>query len=314
MEGLMNVIFADEDIWKRVGDNFIISQLLNGIPMEADRQIRLKTYGYAIMLYMIPFYSLKAGNTALLQNGMYMHLTAPSLTEILEAWPETVSELAKVTDNANINYLTGTYLDKQPNALLNMTQESYNAFGRLVQRRMMFGGSTKFDHSPDMQMFKSTFNHQLKDGYPLTLGQSFSTSLLPMMAKMSVGHLQKVEDLVAHLHWVPCSDRSLVDLEEKYKAAFIHYILAPGIVHHLLLPVSRLMQAEHKITASKPLARALMFLITTTGTLQLPRSETTKIHMVFFAKVEEDERVLIQATLLGLIAHCSFRSIAPWSN
>ncbi|KAJ7701785.1 hypothetical protein B0H17DRAFT_1128022 [Mycena rosella] len=246
MEGLMNVIFADEDIWKRVR-GFIISQLPHGIPMEADRQIWLKTYGYVIMLYMIVRLQLpiqllvffatailqpKDRDTALLQNGMYMHLTASSLTKILEAWPETVSELAK------------------PNTLLNMTQESYNAFGRLVQRRVMFGEDTKFDHSPDMQMFKSTFNHQLKDGYPLTLGKSFGTSLLPMMAKMSAGRLQKVEDLVACLHWIPCSDRSLVDLEEKYKAAFIDYISAPGIVRYPLLPVARLMWAEHEITAS----------------------------------------------------------------
>ncbi|KAJ7654845.1 hypothetical protein B0H17DRAFT_1146640 [Mycena rosella] len=233
MEGLMNVIFADEDIWKRVGDDFIIF------------------------------------------NSQMEFLW--SLTEILEAWPETVSKLAKVTDNANVDYLTGIYLDKQPNALLNMTQESYNAFGSLVQRH----ANVQVHLQPSAQRWISIDpGTELRYIFAAHDGQDVC------------GRLQKVEDLVARLHWVPCSDQSLVDLEEKYKAAFIRYISAPGIVRHPLLPVARLTQAEREITASNPLARALMFLITTTGTLQLPRSETTKIHMVFFAKVEEDERVL----------------------
>ncbi|KAJ7657955.1 hypothetical protein B0H17DRAFT_1145753 [Mycena rosella] len=235
----------------------------------------------------------KGGDTALLQNGMYMRLTAPSLTEILEAWPETVPSWPRSPTMLTLIILLVHILISSPaQRLAQYDSRVLQCFRTLGSTGVMFGGDTEFDHSPDMQMFKSTFNHQLKDGYPLTLGQSFGTSLLPMMAKMSAGRLQKVEDLVARLHWVPCSDRSLVDLEEKYKAAFIRYISAPGIVRHPLLPVARLTRAEREITASNPLARALMFLITTTGTLQLPRSETTKIHMVFFAKVEEDERVL----------------------
>jgi hypothetical protein len=61
------------------------------------------------------------------------------------------------------------------------------------------------------------------------------------------------------------------DTEEKYKVAMLRYLRGKGIVHHRLLPEEALTDTEKSIDADDPCARALMFLLTVTGSLRLPK-------------------------------------------
>ncbi|KAJ7178445.1 hypothetical protein C8R43DRAFT_942129 [Mycena crocata] len=297
LDALMVLVFADQAIWKDIGDQKVIQTEPRGVVVSPQRLADIRTYGYACMLYLIHCRALPeqlsivfAGSAlqlpkiTLFDDDDYLRLAAPAQMDILDAWPTSPSGFANATHQ--LAFLTGTYLERQPPALLSLTQETFDSYTLNIKRRVLYGTDVPFESSPEFQAFASTFNYVLKKSEPqVTLAQSFGRSLKPLMIKLSASRLQSVEDLLSRIRWLSTNKDDLIELEIKYKEAFTRYISAPGIVCHPLLPMEKLMPSEREADPTNPLVRALMFLMSATGTQQLPPAKASMIEMTFHRRL-----------------------------
>ncbi|KAJ6488698.1 hypothetical protein C8R47DRAFT_492859 [Mycena vitilis] len=304
MEELMNTIFADENIWKKVaqnGQDLVIDVLPQGFPLEQDRRILLQTYGYACMLYMIYRCMLpKAlstlfacailspdGETELLKDKTFLRLIAPAQMEALDHWPSDSkqTEFGVERPSNGLYYLANTFFEKQPVYFSTVSSHTLAAYTNFLYRKVFIGTDTCLKDSPEISLFARTFNSRLNSHSPVTFAHTFGVSLRSMMTKMCAMRLQSVPDLLDRLTWVSTLKPELQELEGRYKAAFTRYISLPGIVEHPLLPAHRLTELERQLPRDHMLARALMYMMTATGTQQLPAARGT-INMVFHPHLE----------------------------
>ena len=98
---------------------------------------------------------------------------------------------------------------------------------------------------------------------------------------MSGRRLKSPDDLIARLQFKSAGVADLRQAEELYKAALIRYLRGKGIVRHALLPEASLTDSERAVAPDDPCARSLMFLLTVTGTVQLPKDEG-KVQVCWF--------------------------------
>lgn len=105
---------------------------------------------------------------------------------------------------------------------------------------------------------------------PNIFQQSFGGSLKSLVLKMASGRLQSPEDLIARLRWKSAGVQSLIHVEARYQHALIRYLKGKGIVRHPVFDMDSLTEEERGIAPDDSRARALMFLMTVTGTQQLP--------------------------------------------
>lgn len=87
---------------------------------------------------------------------------------------------------------------------------------------------------------------------------------------MASGRLKSPDDLIARFRWKSTGVSSLEHVEARYKHALIRYLRGKGIVRHPVFDMTSLTPEESAIAPDDPCARGLMFLMTVTGTLQLP--------------------------------------------
>ncbi|KAJ7869568.1 hypothetical protein B0H14DRAFT_3579194 [Mycena olivaceomarginata] len=280
MDELINLIFQDETIWKKIGEEHVPEIFPSSLPLDSDRRCRLQSYGYICMLYMLycrmlpqPLSALFAcavllpeGDVQLLGDHTFLRLVAPMQMSALHHWPAKAEDFSKAKAGDVLHFLTGMYFDKEPSFFSNLGKDALKVYSDLVFRKVLFGLETQFKDTREIKIFSKALNRQLH-------------------VDSSVTFAQTVQELLDCILWVSTNTPSLLEFETRYKTAFYRYIQLPGIVKHPLLPVERLTDAERDIPDDHKLARALMFLITATGTVQLPPRD--KIQMVFYEHLEE---------------------------
>ncbi|KAJ7129830.1 hypothetical protein C8R43DRAFT_957312 [Mycena crocata] len=287
MDALMTLVFSDQSVWKDVGEEKVIQTEAYGVPISDEQLCKIHAYGYACMLYMLHLRALPeqlsvffAASILLLpQSDLildvdYLRLAAPAQMDMLASWPTSVAGFAST--NSKLAYLTGTYFDRQPSSVLNLGPVAFESYGHNLRRRVMYGTEADFDSCAEFQAFAKTFNYVLQTEPEVTVAQSFGTSLKPILIKMSANRLQKVDDLLCRIRWLPSKEPDLVELEKKYIAAFNRYISGRGIVRHRLLPMEKLTLAEREANPTNPL---------------LPPGKTM-IEMAFYCSLRDGENAL----------------------
>ncbi|KAJ7685813.1 hypothetical protein B0H14DRAFT_2654536 [Mycena olivaceomarginata] len=262
---LMDTVFANSEVWRKIGDTHVVNVSPAGIVPD-ERCLRLlTTYSFACHLYvaiesvlptplslLLVFAVLSPGlEQNIIHNPAVICMFAPHQVEMLEQWP------AKRTDF--------------------LAKANKDSFMDLVNSH--FGLLVAFANSPEICAFANSFNGPFSPDSAETLGMSFGVSLKSPLIKMAAGHIQLPWDVLKRLDWQSTGDPELQAIEALYRTAFHRYLSGHGIVRHPLLPRESLTEAEREIPDDYPLARALMFLMYTTGSQLLPLSSQT-INMV----------------------------------
>ncbi|KAJ7787495.1 hypothetical protein B0H14DRAFT_3163152 [Mycena olivaceomarginata] len=263
LNGLMDAVFANSEVWKKIGDTHVVNVSPAGIVPDERRLRLLTTYGFACRLYvaiesvlppplslLLAFAVLSPGlEQDVIHNPAVIRMFAPHQVEMLEQWP------AKRAD----------FLWPKQTTLIHGPHN--------YARQILFGCQVAFANSPEIGAFANGFN-----------GPSFGASLKSLLIKMAAGRIQSPQDVLERLDWQSTGDPELQAIEALYRTAFHRYLSGHGIVRHPLLPRESLTEAEREIPDDYPLARALMFLMYTTGSQLLPLSSQT-IDMVFFREL-----------------------------
>ncbi|KAJ7754753.1 hypothetical protein B0H14DRAFT_2635380 [Mycena olivaceomarginata] len=268
LNGLMDTVFANSEVWKKIGDTHVVNVSPAGIMPDEQRLRLLTTYGFACRLYvaiesvlppplslLLAFAVLSPGlEQDVIHNPAVIRMFAPHQVEMLEQWPAKRADfLAKANEDSFMDLVNSHF------GLLVMRPVHYN-----YARQILFGCQVAFANSPEIGAFANGFN-----------GPSFGASLKSLLIKMAAGRIQSPQDVLEHLDWQSTGDPELQAIEALYRTAFHRYLSGHGIVRHPLLPRESLTEAEREIPDDYPLARALMFLMYTTGSQLLPLSSQT---------------------------------------
>ncbi|KAF7335035.1 hypothetical protein MVEN_02253700 [Mycena venus] len=302
MTELMNLIFADNTIWKQVDSGCVIDTTPPGIPADPSRICRLRTYGFVCMLYVVLEHSLpvpmsmpfayallqRNGDAALIEDMQLLRAAAPGEARLLREWPLSAEDFVEQKDNKTLQGLTPEFFNKMPEVLATSSAHTLEGYRVNAFRQVLFGSATPFSESEDIQAFLGEFNGRLSASSTVTLGETFGGSLRSLMPMMSARRLKSPEDLIDRLQWTPSGLPGMLPVEQRYKVAMVRYLRGKGIVHHRLFPTDNLTDAEKNVEPNDPCARALMFLLTVTGTLQLPK-DNKRIEVNFIEKYESKD-------------------------
>ncbi|KAJ7620044.1 hypothetical protein B0H17DRAFT_1219629 [Mycena rosella] len=269
---LMHYVFADTTVWKKIGNVYVIDLVPTSTEPDLEHMRRLKTYGYACMLHVVIHKSLPIslstlfayailqanGDIETLKDTRFLRAAAPAKFDLLQTWPTKPA-------------LTLQYFDKTPEMLAALSPEMLKGYTTDFHRWILYGSSTPFPLSNNIRAFETGFNAQLTEASPMTLAKSFGSSLKSIILKLAAARIESVADVIERLTWrssyIPCFS----NLEECYKLAMIRYLSGKGVVCHSLL--QDLTAEELSIAPDDPTACVLMFLMTVTGTQQLPQED-----------------------------------------
>ncbi|KAJ7215914.1 hypothetical protein GGX14DRAFT_391588 [Mycena pura] len=303
---LMNKVFSDENIWIRLSDGSAIATSPVGvIPDEALLQ-RLRAYGYACKFYIISQKCLpphmsglfayailcQDGDVEALEDDRLLRLMAPQATKLLDKWPTKPADFLEKKDDATLQTLTIQYFEKQPSTLASWTLPRLESNTAYLRRKLFFGHAHRFSQSTEIRAFAEGM-----DGRPVSqlvsldlmvvirhrLGASHKT----LLSKMSANRVTSAEEVLARIDWISSRKPELAEDERLYKQLFTRYLRGSGIVRHPRVPESSLTEAELSIPDDHPYIRALMFLMSATGTQQLPADEGT-IDMHFVDRYDDN--------------------------
>jgi hypothetical protein len=113
MNELMNAVFNNSQIWKNMGDSYVINVSPAGIMPDAGRLRLLRAHGYACRLYVVlqgalpppisvlfAFSLLTPGHdNDVISNSATIRMLAPHQVPLLRRWPDLRSDfLAKEKD------------------------------------------------------------------------------------------------------------------------------------------------------------------------------------------------------------------------
>ncbi|KAJ7336902.1 hypothetical protein DFH08DRAFT_1018061 [Mycena albidolilacea] len=262
LNGLMDTVFANSELWKKIGDTHVVNVSPAGVVPDERRLRLLTTYGFACRLYvaiesvlppplslLLVFAVLSPGlEQDVIHNPAVIRMFAPHQVEMLEQWPAKRTDfLAKANEDSFMDLVNSHF------GLLVMRPVHYN-----YARQILFGCQVAFANSPEICAFANGFN-----------GPSFGASLKSLLIKMAAGRIQSPRDVLERLDWQSTGDPEPQAIEALYRTAFHRYLSAHGIVRHPLLPHESLTEAEREIPDDYPLARALMFLIYQNSTAQM---------------------------------------------
>ncbi|KAJ7114568.1 hypothetical protein C8R43DRAFT_961339 [Mycena crocata] len=302
MTELMNLVFSDRTVWKKIGNVHVIDTLI-GITPDADRERQLKAYGFACMIYMIQEECIPApmstlftysilepdGDNKVLTDRDFLRAVAPTEFELLAKWPsdraDCLAKINNVEEAPTLRALTLEYFNKSPEMLAALSPEMFMAVTHSFYRQVLFSSPIPFASSADIQAFRVGFDSPLSSSLPLTLGQSFGASRKTLIPHMSSARIESPQQVLDRIQWLPTNDDAYAATEESYKTAFTRYLMGKGIVQHPLLPADALTEEETSVAADDPCARARMFLMTVTGSPQLPSS----IDVAFVKKFTGDQ-------------------------
>ncbi|KAJ7698200.1 hypothetical protein B0H14DRAFT_789374 [Mycena olivaceomarginata] len=128
MDELINLIFQDETIWKKIGEEHVPEIFPSSLPLDSDRRCRLQSYGYICMLYMLycrmlpqPLSALFAcavllpeGDVQLLGDHTFLRLVAPMQMSALHHWPAKAEDFSKARLEMFCIFLLGCISTKSP--------------------------------------------------------------------------------------------------------------------------------------------------------------------------------------------------------
>ncbi|KAJ7433202.1 hypothetical protein B0H11DRAFT_2376815 [Mycena galericulata] len=305
MTELMNLVFSDARVWRKIGNGHVIDMVPTCIDPDADRLRRIKAYGYACMLHVVLEHSLPIplstlfafavlqpdGDVVVLEDPTLLRATSPAEFLVLQQWPQKLGDFQDRKDDENLKALTTEYFNKMPEILGTLiSPDSFKGYTTILYRLVLFGSTIPFAKSPDIMAFAEGFNSNLNASYRFTLGQSLGGSARSLLLLMSAARVKTAQEVIDRLNWisVDLDAPALRPVEEKYKTALIRYLRGKGIVQHHLLHASSLTDEERSIEPDDPCARAVMFLMTITGTQQLPKDDGT-IDMTFVARFDTGE-------------------------
>ncbi|KAJ7739630.1 hypothetical protein B0H14DRAFT_3515761 [Mycena olivaceomarginata] len=298
LNGLMDAVFANSEVWKKIGDTHVVNVSPAGIVPDERRLRLLTTYGFACRLYvaiesvlppplslLLAFAVLSPGlEQDVIHNPAVIRMFAPHQVEMLEQWPAKRADfLAKANEDSFMD-LVNSHFGLLPRDITRVSDDMFTSYTDNYARQILFGCQVAFANSPEIGAFANGFNGPVSPDSAETLGMSFGASLKSLLIKMAAGRIQSPQDVLERLDWQSTGDPELQAIEALYRTAFHRYLSGHGIVRHPLLPRESLTEAEREIPDDYPLARALMFLMYTTGSQLLPLSSQT-IDMVFFREL-----------------------------
>ena len=131
---LVNHVFSDQTVWKKIGNTRVIDMMPVGITPDPVRLRLLKAYGYICMLHIILLGSLPipistvfmyavlqpGADTEVLSDTCFLHASAPQELQLLERWPTKPADFMMNKDNENLKALTITYFDKSVRGRLHL--------------------------------------------------------------------------------------------------------------------------------------------------------------------------------------------------
>ncbi|KAJ7882432.1 hypothetical protein B0H14DRAFT_2565413 [Mycena olivaceomarginata] len=239
MNELMNAVFNNSQIWKNMGDSYVINVSPAGIMPDAGQLRLLRAHGYACRLYVVlqgalpppisvlfAFSLLTPGHdNDVISNSATIRMLAPHQVPLLRRWPDLPSDfLAK---------------EKDPE-LMELVNNHFNLL-------------TPFSDSSEISAFSEGFNGPISPDSDAKLSDTFGASLKTLILKMSAGRLRKPDDVVKRLAWKSTGDSELREDERLYRAVFIRYLNGQGIVDHKQLPRDNLTEHEKSIPEDHPL-------------------------------------------------------------
>ncbi|KAJ7652173.1 hypothetical protein DFH06DRAFT_1134694 [Mycena polygramma] len=278
-------IFADKAIWKELSHGHVLDLLPAGVPPDAQRLLRLKIYGYSLPVPMSALFACavidKEGD-AVIQDVPFVRMAAPSDWKILEDWPSTqkgfTDEKLTPAERTTMAAVALEYFNKTASTLV-----AYKAY---LACRILLGSTLPFAQSIEVGAFLEGMNTLMIKESTATFGGS----LQPLMLKLSARRIRSPEQVIERIKFTSCGIPDLQPLEAIYSIALTGYLRGTGIVRHPLFPDSRLLPEERAIEADNPCARALMFLLTVTGTSQLPRNNAS-IQVHFYDKFDAKDQI-----------------------
>lgn len=106
MTELMNAVFSDSAIWKKIGSTYVLQLSPPGIVPSPERLRRIRAYGHACLMYVILEKSLPiqistlfayacltpGGADVALGNRRLLRILAPLEADAIDDWPETLEE------------------------------------------------------------------------------------------------------------------------------------------------------------------------------------------------------------------------------
>ncbi|KAJ7818068.1 hypothetical protein B0H14DRAFT_2601563 [Mycena olivaceomarginata] len=239
MNELMNAVFNNSQIWKNMGDSYVINVSPAGIMPDAGGLRLLRAHGYACRLYIVlqgalpplisvlfAFSLLTPGHdNDVISNSATIRMLAPHQVPLLRRWPDLRSDfLAK---------------EKDPE-LMELVNNHFNLL-------------TLFSNSSEISAFAEGFNGPISPDSDAKLSDTFGASLKTLILKMSAGRLRKPDDVVKRLAWKSTGGSELREDERLYRAVFIRYLNGRGIVDQKQLPRDNLTEHEKSIPEDHPL-------------------------------------------------------------
>ncbi|KAJ6505144.1 hypothetical protein C8R45DRAFT_923436 [Mycena sanguinolenta] len=286
MTAPMDEVFSDRRIWKTVGTTKVLAVLSPGLQPDAKRLGTLRAYGYACRFYVVNQKELPAsmslalayallapnGESDLIHDPALMRMYAPRQLQILDGWAKQPSDFEEKKNDPALRELTLQYFELMPQdpSLTSLSNVGLAEYTTNLTRQVVFGCRSPFAETPDICAFRKGFNGPINPESPMTLGQTFGSSLGSLVIKMSSGRLQHPDELIARLKWITMGDPSLRASEALYERAFIRYLRGTGRVHHPLFPAESQTEFEQNIAPEDPLIRSLIFLMCATRSPLLP--------------------------------------------
>lgn len=199
MTELINHIYADSEVWKQIGNAYVVDPLPPGIQSNPERLLRLRAYGYACMLHVVLLRSLPVpmstvfayailqpdGDAEALKAMRFLRASAPNEVETVQYWPTKPADFLVRKDDERLKALTIEYFNKlvcvyfkslpaisdswQPEMLALLPADTLRGYAANFYHQVLFGCATPFSDSPDIQAFAAGFNGRIGEFSSMTL-------------------------------------------------------------------------------------------------------------------------------------------------
>ncbi|KAJ7355292.1 hypothetical protein DFH08DRAFT_1052143 [Mycena albidolilacea] len=220
LNGLMDTVFANSELWKKIGDTHIVNVSPAGIVPDERRLRLLTTYGFACRLYvaiesvlppplslLLVFAVLSPGlEQDVIHNPAVIRMFAPHQVEMLEQWPAKRTDfLAKANEDSFMD-LVNSHFGLLPRDITRVSDDMFASYTDNYARQILFGCQVAFANSPEICAFANGFNGPVSPDSAETLGMSFGASLKSLLIKMAAGRIQSPRDVLERLDWQPTGD------------------------------------------------------------------------------------------------------------
>ncbi|KAJ7323565.1 hypothetical protein DFH08DRAFT_941465, partial [Mycena albidolilacea] len=172
LNGLMDAVFANSEVWKKIGDTHVVNVSPAGIVPDERRLRLLTTYGFACRLYvaiesvlppplslLLAFAVLSPGREQdVIHNPAVIRMFAPHQVEMLEQWPAKRTDfLAKANEDSFMD-LVNSHFGLLPRDITRVSDDMFTSYTDNYARQILFGCQVAFANSPEICAFVNGFN------------------------------------------------------------------------------------------------------------------------------------------------------------